>query len=69
MDTTMNVGVHIAVSIANGVYHTLRFLGSCGIVKVNQRLTVNLTTQNWKIPANTLYVNHILSASTATLTL
>ena len=60
MDAAVNVGILVAVCLAYGINDALRLLGSGGIIQIDKRFAVNLTSQNGEIPANTLYVNHTL---------
>ena len=66
----MYIGILITVCLTYGINDALRLLGSSGIIQIDKRFTINLTSQNGEIPANSLYVNHtLLSACAATLTL
>ena len=70
MNAAVNIGILITVCLTYGINDALRFLCGSGIIQIDKRFTINLTSQNGKIPAYSLYVNPtLLSACTATLTL
>jgi hypothetical protein len=60
MDSTMNIGVLIAICLTYGIYDTLGLLGCGGIVKIDKRLAIYLTSQYGEILTYFLYINHII---------
>src|SRR6266704_1489640 len=56
MHTTMDVGIIVTVIMFNGFNHRQRLLRRGGVVKIDQRLTVDLLVQNGKVLAHLLHV-------------
>ena len=65
----MYVGIHIQVLIPHGIEHHERLLRGSRIIKIDQRLLINLATQNREIFAYLIYIVHILFTKSATITL
>ena len=56
MDTTVHIGIGVDILVAHGVEHTQRLLRSGGIVKIDERLAVDLTAQDREIGPDVLNI-------------
>src|SRR5579875_3734320 len=52
----MNISTISRIEMLNGVEDRLRILAGCGIIEINQRLPVDLLSQNRKVLADLLNV-------------
>ena len=59
VNTTMHVGIYIEVFIPHGVEHHERLLRGCCIIEINQRLLIDLATQDGEILTYLIYIVHI----------
>ena len=57
MHAAMNIGVVRLVVARDCVDHRSRLLRCGGVVEINERLAVNFPLEDWKIGANSLYVD------------
>src|ERR1035437_767969 len=60
MDAAVDIGIVVLVVIAQGIEHSARLLRGGGIVKVNQRLAVDLLVEDGKVGPDGCPVNHLL---------
>ena len=52
VQATVNIGIFMTIGGSYRVYHHLRLLRGCAIIKVNQRFAVHLPRQNRELAAN-----------------
>ena len=58
VDATVHVGIDVEVFVAHGIEHAQRLLGRGGIVKVDERPTVNLSAEDGEVFPSFLNVEH-----------
>ena len=42
----------VLIKVAERIEHNARFLGACRVVKIDERMSINILMQNWKLRAN-----------------
>ena len=59
VNATMHVGIHIEILVPHGIEHHEWFLSGSRVVKINQRLLVNLARQDREIFPDFIDIVHI----------
>src|SRR5580765_7433803 len=52
----MNIGIVMAIVVADGFNHSQGLLCGGGIIQVNQRLAMHLLVQDGEVPANPMHI-------------